>query len=157
MTSDTNTPETSVPNTNFPNTDVFGMKPNSYCMLLHLSQLLNFLSGGFPFLGIIVPIVLWMIGKDKSPQVDQHGKIVLNWLISLFIYAAIGMAIAVVLSIFTIAIAIGTGFPMPIGFILFGPIVLLVWILMAVFPIIGAVKANEGTAWKYPLSIPFFK
>ena len=157
MTSDTNTPETSVPNTNFSNTDVFGMKPDTYCMLLHLSLLLNFLSGGFPFLGIIVPIVLWMIGKDKSPQVDQHGKIVLNWLISLFIYAAIGMAIAVGSTIFTIAIAISTGFPMPIGFILFGTIVLLVWILMAVFPIIGAVKANEGTAWKYPLSIPFFK
>ena len=157
MTSETNTPEQKHPNMNVTEADVFGMKPNTYCMLLHLSQLLNCLSANVPFLGVVVPIVLWMIGKDKSPQVDQHGKIVLNWLISLFIYAAIGMAIAVVLAIFAIAIAFSTGLPLPIGLMLFAPICLVVWILMIVFPIIGAVKANEGTAWKYPLSIPFFK
>jgi len=108
-------------------------------------------------LGIIAPVVLWVIGKDKSPQVDQHGKIVLNWLISLFIYAMIGVAIAVICFIFAIAIAVSTGLPLPLGMILLGPVCLLVWILMAIFPIIGAVKANEGTTWKYPLSIPFFK
>ena len=38
-----------------------------------------------------------------------------------------------------------------VGFVLL-PIVA---ILGIVFPIIAAVKANEGRAWKYPLAIPF--
>ena len=78
----------------------------------------------------------------------------LNWIISLLLYAVIGVAVVIVC---VIALTLSTGLPMPIGMIFFGSIYLLMWILMAVFPIIGAVKANEGTAWKYPLSIPFFK
>ncbi|MDR0327753.1 MAG: DUF4870 domain-containing protein, partial [Planctomycetaceae bacterium] len=49
------------------------MNSHTYCMLLHLSQLLNCI---IPFAGIVVPIVLWAINKDKSTEVDQHGKIV---------------------------------------------------------------------------------
>ena len=110
------------------------MKPNTLGILIHLSQLLNFCA---PPCGIVIPIVLWALGKDKSPQVDQHGKIVLNWLISSFIY---GLVIAI------------------LCFLLIGLLLVPVLaILMIAFPVIGAVKANEGTAWNYPLSIPFFR
>ena len=129
-----NMSDTNVPETNSDGADVLGMKPNTLCMLLHLSQLLNFCA---PPCGIVVPIVLWALGKDKSPQIDQHGKIVLNWIVSSFIYL-------LVIGILCIAI---------IGFLLV-PVLL---ILMIVFPVIGAVKANEGTVWKYPFSISFFK
>jgi len=115
--------------------DVMGMKPNTYCMLLHLSQLLNFCPT--PPCGIIIPIVLWALGKDKNAQVDQHGKIVVNWIISCFIYLLVG----------------GLSCLIFIGFVLI-PVLL---ILMIVFPVIGAVKANEGITWVYPLSIPFFR
>jgi len=108
------------------------MKLNTYCMLIHLSQLLHFSGVG----GFVVPIVLWALGKDKNPQVDQHGKIVLNWLLSSVIYGLVCI---------------------PLFFLLIGFLLLpVLGILMIVFPIIGAVKANEGTVWKYPLSIPFF-
>ena len=137
MTSETNTPETSVPNTNFSNTDVMGMKTDTYCMLLHLSQLLNYLSAGMPGFGLVVSIILWAVAKDKYPQVDRHGKIALNWQISYVIYFLVSAVLCFVL----------------IGFLLLA----VVWVLGIVFPIIGAVKANEGTVWKYPLSIPFFK
>ena len=139
MASDTNAPETSVPNTNFPNpnTDVMGMKTDTYCMLLHLSQLLNYLSAGMPGFGLVVSIILWAVAKDKYPQVDRHGKIALNWQISYVIYFLVSAVLCFVL----------------IGFLLLA----VVWVLGIVFPIIGAVKANEGTVWKYPLSIPFFK
>jgi len=137
MTSDANASETNIPNTNVQDTDVVGMKTDTYCMLLHLSQLLNYASAGVSFLGLVVPIVLWAIAKDKSPQVDQHGKIALNWQISYLIYFALSGVLCIAV----------------IGFVLL-PVV---FILGIVFPIIGAIKANEGTAWKYPLSIPFFK
>jgi uncharacterized Tic20 family protein len=37
------------------------------------------------------------------------------------------------------------------------PLLIALMVLMVVFPIIGAVKANDGKVWKYPLSIPFLK
>jgi uncharacterized Tic20 family protein len=127
--SDTNTPEISTEVT-----EVMGMKSDTYCMLLHLSQLLSLFTA---IGGIIVPIVMWAIAKDKSPLVDQHGKIVLNWIISVVIY---GVAAVLLCLVF-------------VGFLLIPVLV----VLAIVFPIIGAVKANEGVVWRYPFSIPFFK
>jgi uncharacterized protein len=36
------------------------------------------------------------------------------------------------------------------------PMLLTLIVVAIVFPIIGAIKANDGEVWKYPLSIPFF-
>ena len=129
MTSDINTPDTppSEP-------DIIGMKTDTYCMLIHLSQLLSLVSAGVPFVGLIVPIVLWALVKDRSPLVDLHGKIVLNWSISLLIYIFVAVITIIGLLIVPILLVLGI-----------------------VFPIIGAVKANEGVVWKYPLSIAFFR
>ena len=132
MTSDIN-----VPDTNGDEADILGMKPNTFCMLLHLSQLLNYTTAGAPFLGLVIPIILWAIAKDKSTLVDQHGKNVLNWQITYLICFTVSVSLIIVF----------------VGFLLV-PVVI---ILGIAFPIIGAVKANEGTMWKYPLSIPFFK
>jgi uncharacterized Tic20 family protein len=112
---------------------IFGMKPNTYCMLLHLSQLLVFL---LPGIGFAVPIVLWAI-KDKESLVNRHGKIVLNWLISFIIYGTAGIILATV----------GVG-------IIFLKVLL---VLLIVFPIVGGIRANDGIEWQYPLSIRFFK
>ena len=103
-------------------------------MILHLSTLAGFVAVGA---GFIAPIVIWQIKKTDYPELDAHGKNVANWLISYVIYFAISF---VAVSVF-------------IGFILL-PIL---GVLGIVFPIIGAVKANNGEVWKYPLSIPFFK
>ncbi|MDR1480325.1 MAG: DUF4870 domain-containing protein [Planctomycetaceae bacterium] len=100
-------------------------------MLIHLSQLLSF-SG----LGVIVPIVLWAIQKDNEPLVDRHGKIVLNWMISMIIYLAVSAVLIVILVGFVALVILG--------------------VLAIVFPIIGGVKANSGIEWQYPLSIKFF-
>jgi len=103
-------------------------------MLIHLSQLLNFTA---PCTGFIASIVLWAIAKDKSPHVDQHGKIVLNWILSALIYGIAGFLLC---------------------FIVVGVLILIaLMVSMIAFPIIGAVKANGGIVWKYPLCIPFFK
>ena len=98
---------------------------------------------------------MWAIGKDKNAQIDQHGKIVLNWLISLSIYAIASTAIAVVFSITVMVISMG--WIPPIGLMLLLPFSCLLTVLAVVFPVIGAIKANDGVAWKYPLSISFLK
>jgi len=144
------TQPTSAPDTNGGETAVFGMKPNTYCMMLHLSQLFNF---WVPPCGFVLPIVLWVIGKDKCPQIDQHGKIVLNWLISLFIYTTVGIVAIAGFIFSSILIAKGTGMPVGLGLPLYVLFFILLLIPAIIFPIIGALKANEGTAWNYPLSI----
>ncbi len=103
-------------------------------MLLHLSQLANFL---VPLGGLIVPIVIWQVKKTELPGIDVHGKIVVNWIISALLYG-IGCFI--------------------LFFLLIGiPMLVALGIIAIIFPIVGGIKANNGEAWKYPLSITFFK
>ena len=105
-----------------------------WAMFLHLSLLAGFI---VPLGGLVLPIVIWQIKKAELPGIDVHGKIVVNWIISKFLYA-VGCVI-LVLAIVGI------------------PLLIALMVLMVVFPIIGAVKANDGKVWKYPLSIPFLK
>jgi uncharacterized protein len=103
-------------------------------LFLHLSQLANVVL--FP-IGIILPIVLWQTQKDKMPALDAHGKMVANWMISSFIYAIVSFVLMIVVVGFLTIIAVG--------------------IMGIVFPIIGAIKANNGELWEYPLTIKFIK
>jgi uncharacterized Tic20 family protein len=103
-------------------------------LFLHLSQFANVIF--FP-LGIIAPIVIWQTQKDKIPALDAHGKMVTNFMISMTIYAFITFILMFVL----------------IGFLLL-PVLAIIGI---VFPIIGAVKANNGEFWEYPLTIKFLR
>lgn len=105
-----------------------------WAMFLHLSQLANFVA---PLAGVILPILIWQIKKGELPGIDEHGKIVMNWIISAVLYG--------VVCFFLVFLVIG---------VLLLPVLA---ILAIVFPIIGGIKANNGEVWKYPLSIPFFK
>jgi uncharacterized Tic20 family protein len=105
-----------------------------WAMILHLSQLANFIA---PSAGLIAPIVIWQIKKTELPGIDVHGKIVVNWIISALLYG-IGCFI--------------------LFFLLVGiPMLVALAITAIIFPIVGGIKANNGEAWKYPLSITFFK
>ncbi len=64
----------------------WGMPANTYCMAIHLSQLSSIFAPG---LGLILPILMWIANKDKNDKIDIHGKITINWVISLSIYSVI--------------------------------------------------------------------
>ncbi|MCK5677971.1 MAG: DUF4870 domain-containing protein, partial [Flavobacteriaceae bacterium] len=55
-------------------------------MLTHLSQLLDLVTG---FGGFIVPLIIWIMKKDEIYDMDEHGKSILNFQLSMFIYAII--------------------------------------------------------------------
>ncbi|MFT5814221.1 MAG: putative Tic20 family protein [Psychroserpens sp.] len=114
--------------------EYWGMPLNTYCMMIHLSQLTSIV---IPGLGFILPIVMWAMNKDKNEKIDKHGKVTINWLISLFIYSLVcGILV----------------------FILVGVIGLIVLALLNfIFAIIAAIKANNNQLWIYPLSIKFLK
>ncbi len=104
-----------------------------WAMILHLSQFAGYV---VPLAGMIAPIVIWQTKKDELPGIDEHGKAVVNWIISSIIYWII-----CVLLIFVI-----------IGI----PMIIVMSLLAIIFPIVGAIKANDGKLWKYPLTISFF-
>lgn len=104
-------------------------------MIMHLSGLAFALF--FP-IGIVAPIIVWQTQKDKMPALDEHGKMITNWMISATIYSVISFILMFVV----------------VGF-LTGAVV---WLLAIIFPIIGGIKANnEGQLWQYPLTIKFLK
>ena len=117
--------------------EFWGMQEREYCMFMHLSQLLGMIVPVIPFVGIIVPVVMWATAKDYSQAVNNQGKIIINWIISAIIYF--------VISLILIAVIIGV------------PMLVALLVVNVVFAIIGAIKARSGVEWEYPLSIPFLK
>lgn len=112
----------------------WGLNPRSYCTLIHVSQLSSIV---IPGLGIILPIVLWIAHKDQNEDIDQHGRVTANWLLSLLVYSVICFILTFII--------IGA-----FGFIVIG-------LLNIIFAVVAAVKANRGELWAYPLSFKFFK
>jgi uncharacterized Tic20 family protein len=112
------------------------MKENKQLLVLtHLSQLLDFVSG---IGGFIVPLILWLVKKDEVYGMDSHGKSILNFRITMFIYLLICIPAVLIF---------GLGI---IGFIAIG-------IFYVIFPIMNAIKANNNEAPSYPFSIQFIK
>lgn len=105
-----------------------------WAMFVHLSLLSGLV---VPLAGFVVPIVLWQARKAEMPSVDPHGKVVVNWMISAVLYGVVSVALAFVVVGIPLLVALG--------------------VVSLVFPIVGAVKANDGRVWAYPLSIPFLR
>ena len=104
-------------------------------VLTHLSQLLDLVTG---IGGFLVPLIIWLIKKDEVFDMDRHGKAILNFRISMFIYLLICVP-AILL--------FGLGI---LGFIVIG-------IFYLIFPIINALRASNNQPPNYPLSIQFLK
>ncbi len=102
--------------------------------LTHLSQLLDYVTG---FGGFIVPLVLWLTNRDKVVAMDEHGKAILNFQISLFIYCILSIPAILLL---------GLGILM----------LIVLGILGVVLPILNAIKASNGEKPNYYISINFF-
>ena len=106
----------------------------NWAMFLHLSLLSGFL---IPFAGLIAPIVIWQLKKEEMPEIDAHGKMVANFILSMLIYGVVSALLTfVVIGIFLL-IALS--------------------VIGVVFPIIGGIKANSGVLWKYPLTLELIK
>ncbi len=117
------------PNTN----DLLGMTPSTYATVMHLSQYATYL---IPLAGGIIPIGMWLYGRDQNEFVNEHGKNLMNFLVSYFIYGTIAGILCFVV----------------VGFVLL-PILLLVTLIL---PIFGAIAASKSKSYQYPLTIKFF-
>jgi len=107
--------------------------PKEWAMFIHLSLFLGYI---IPLAGHAVALVLWQT-KKENPFIDHHGRAVINWIITQVIYwIFLGLLCFIIVG-------------MPLVFI-FG-------IIVIILPVFGAIRAKDGRAWSYPLTIRFFK
>lgn len=97
-------------------------------LLIILSHLSFFLG-----VGLILPLVVYLIKKQDSPLVADHAREALNFHITALIYGVIGFALCFLF----------------IGFLLLP----LLAIAIVVCSIIAAIKASEGGFYKYPMTL----
>src|SRR5437879_1474703 len=106
-----------------------------WCVLCHASALLGLF---LHFLGhLLGPLVVWLVKRGDSPEIDAHGKESLNFQLSMLIYDAIAVILCFVL----------------IGI----PILILLWVLNTIFVIVASIQASEGKFYRYPLAIRLIK
>jgi len=86
---------------------------------------------GGTFLSFLVPLVIYLVFKDRDPFVRRHSAQALNFHITLFIVYVVSI---------------------PLIFILVGIFTLMAAAISAVvFSIIAAIAANDGREYTYPL------
>jgi len=114
-------------------------------MFAHLSALAGgLLTGAVGGWGCIIgPLVIWLVKKDTMPFVADQAKEALNFNIT------VG-AIFLVLWILTF-VTLG------IGIIITGPLMLIVGVAALVLIIMASIRANEGKAYRYPMTIRLVK
>jgi uncharacterized protein len=107
----------------------------TWTVLCHASALVGFF---VPWAGhILGPLIIWLVKRGDSPEIDAHGKESLNFQISMLIYSLIAGVLCLVL----------------IGFVLLG----ILHILNLVLVIIASIQASEGKLYRYPISIRLIK
>lgn len=113
-----------------------GVSPESrqWGMFAHLAALAGFV---IPFGNLIGPLIIWQVKKDEMPFVADQGKESLNFQITVTIAAIVCVVLMVVL----------------IGALLLP----LVGLAALVFVVIAAVKANQGEAYRYPVTLRLIK
>jgi uncharacterized protein len=107
----------------------------TWCAFVHASALLGVF---IHFPGhLLPPLIVWLIKRDSSPEIDAHGKEAVNFQISMLIYNAIAAIFCLIL----------------VGFAFLA----ILWILNAVFVIIAAIQASDGKFYRYPMTIRFIQ
>ena len=114
----------------------------TWAMLAHvLSAIAALLSWGT--ISFVVPLVIWLVFKDRSALIDHHGKQNLNLQITVFVS---GIAAAVVgLLLFVVGLAVTI------------PLWSLYVLYAIIISIIAGVKANSGEYYRIPAAIGFIR
>jgi len=108
-------------------------KDTQLLVLTHLSQLLTAITG---FGGLFAPLIIWLTQKDMVEGMDEHGKAIVNFQLSIFLYSIISIP-----AIFIVGLGI--------------LILIAVGILALVLPIVNAVNVSNGRPISYFGTIPF--
>lgn len=136
---------------------------------IHLSTFSRFF---IPFGNFLGPLVLWIANKDKSEFIDYHGKQIINFQISILIYAIILGTLSVPFFILTLfndinlldfqgfeSFNIHVSKPSALLYIggTLGVLAVISFIIELALIVVASLKARDGQIYKYPLTINFLK
>lgn len=116
------------------NRDTVPREERNFGVIVHVAALAVHI---IPFGNILGPLIVYLMKRDDSDFVEACGKNCLNFELSVTLYAAICLVLALV----------------GIGFFLLGAL----WLFNLICIVIAAVKASEGKVFNYPLAIRFMK
>ena len=104
----------------------------NFAMWMHVSVLLALLVVG-PLAGL-APLILWLIRRESSLFLDDHGREVVNMSITGVIVLGVGMVTGI------------------------GMVAVPIWMVVALIGVIrGAVAATNGEYFRYPMTIRFLR
>ena len=101
----------------------------------HLWAVLSHIGG--VFVSFLVPLIVWLVFKDRGAFVEDQSKEALNFQITLAIVYVVGFVTLIILVGVVILIA--------------------AFICAIVFGIIAGVQSSQGVPYRYPVSIRFIK
>jgi uncharacterized Tic20 family protein len=86
-----------------------------------------------PFGSVIGPLAVWLTRRDRDPFIDDAGREALNFGISIAIYGVVALVGALML----------VGIPLLV-------VGVVAWVVLGS---LAAVKASQGQAYRYPLTL----
>lgn len=110
-------------------------KDNQLLVITHLSQLLTYVTG---FGGLIVPLILWLTSKDKVIGMNEHGKQIINFQLSLILLTILSIPAILLLGLGILALIV-------------------IGVMAFVMPIVNAVRASNNEAPSQLMTIQFIK
>lgn len=147
-------------------------KEKNWATLTHLSSLSQYC---IPMGNFVLPLIIWSSKKDDSQLIDDNGKQVLNFQLSIFLYSLVLAGIFI--SAFTVCVF--SNIPLSTfesnsninleDYIFNENIELLITGIIAIFflaclkiiefflIIQASVKTSNGESYRYPLTIRFIK
>ncbi len=99
-------------------------------------------------LWILPSLIIFLVFKDRGERTRVEGKEALNWQITFLIVWVAWVIISSILAIPFLIVGIGWLLTL-IGF--------LIYVANVVFSILGGVKVQQGSSYRYPFSFRFIK
>ena len=120
----------------------FPQEDKNIAVGVHLGSLIGmFVSGGS--LAWAIPLIAYFVVNERSEPLKQHVKAQLNFQLTMLLVMIVGLVLGLVTF----------GF----GFIVAAP-VMIMYVLAAIWGgVRGAISANNGEAYEYPLTYHFLK
>jgi uncharacterized Tic20 family protein len=117
-----------------------------WALFAHLSILVGGLvtwGWAASFGSFVGPLIIWLIQKDKMPFVADQAKEALNFGITL----TIACFVLLMLTIFSLGI----------GALITIPAFVVIGFAALILVVIAGIKANEGVAYRYPITLRLVK
>lgn len=99
------------------------------------------------FTAFVGTLIVWLIGKGRSDDVDEHGRAVLNFVWTVML---VQLAFWILMVVFLVAnIMVGAAVAFVASALLFA--------VAFVYLLIGTLRAVGGTLQEYPFAVSFLK